>query len=524
MYSGFDPIRLELYRNLLSSISEEMGGALCRSAFSSNIKERRDFSCAVFDSNGNMVAQAAHIPVHLGAMPLSVQSAIEHFEIAEGDSILINDPYAGGTHLPDFTLVSPVYIGNSLSFFVANRAHHSDVGGMTPGSMPISRHIVQEGIRIPPVKLIDSGNVNTDILSMILANVRTPVERKGDLDAQIAANHIGQKRLTEMTIKYGLKDVNQYMSKLQDYSERVMRQRLIEIPNGHYVATDFLDNDGLSDTPVPIQAAITITDDSATVDFSGSSPQVEGSVNAVYSITLSAIFYVFRSLITDEIPTNSGCLRPIKIIVPTRSVVNAQFPAAVAGGNVETSQRIVDVLLCALSEASPQTIPAASSGTMNNLTIGGLKNEKDFAYYETIGGGMGARYYKDGISAIQTHMTNTLNTPVEAIETTYPFQIDKYAIRRGSGGTGRKYGGDGIIRVFRLLTTAEVTMLSERRETAPYGLQGGTAGKIGKNTLIRSDQKISLGGKFSLVARPNDIFQIETPGGGGHGKPDELNS
>ncbi len=501
-----------------------MGGTLCRSAFSANIKERRDFSCAVFDGSGNMVAQAAHIPVHLGAMPLSVQSAIEHVEMSEGDSVLLNDPYSGGTHLPDFTLVSPVYINDSLAFFVANRAHHSDVGGMTPGSMPISRHIVQEGIRIPPVKLIECGEMNADLLAMVLAYVRTPVERKGDLEAQIAANYIGRQRLMEMAVKYGLTTVTQYIGELQDYSERVMRKRLMEIPNGHYAATDFLDNDGISDQPIPIQVVITITDDSATVDFSGSCTQVEGSVNAVYSIALSAVFYVFRSLVPAEIPTNSGCLRPIRVIAPLNSVVNAQFPAAVAGGNVETSQRIVDVVLKALSQACPKSIPAASSGTMNNLTIGGLSDEKDFAYYETIGGGMGARPNSNGISAIQTHMTNTLNTPIEAIETTYPLQIERYTIRRQSGGNGKTRGGDGIVRSFRLLTTAEVTMLSERRESLPYGLRGGSAGESGKNTMIRSNQQISLSSKFSLVAQKGDLFQIETPGGGGYGQPDKSDA
>ena len=517
----FDPIRLELYRNLLTSIAEEMGVSLCRSAFSANIKERRDFSCAIFDQQGNMVAQAAHIPVHLGAMPLSVQSAIQQIQMLPGDTVLLNDPYAGGTHLPDFTLVSPVYIEGALAFFVANRAHHADVGGMTPGSMPLSTHIVQEGIRIPPVKLIRQGEMDHDLLSIVLANVRTPVERGGDLEAQIAANHIGRQRLVEISEKYGVDEVGQYMSALQDYSERIIRKTLQQIPNGRYAETDFLDNDGITDQAIPISVTVTIEDASAIIDFSGSAPQVEGSVNAVYAITLSAVFYVFRSLVQQQIPTNSGCLRPVKVIAPPNTVVNAQFPAAVAGGNVETSQRIVDVVLRALSNACPDLIPAASSGTMNNLTIGGRSGHQDFAYYETIGGGMGARPDRDGISAIQTHMTNTLNTPIEAIETTYPMQIEQYAIRRNSGGQGKTCGGDGIIRSFRLLSPAQVTVLSERRKYPPYGLGGGWPGKCGKNTLFREGKQINLEGKFSIHGQAEDIFQIETPGGGGHSVPEE---
>ncbi|MFB3041032.1 MAG: hydantoinase B/oxoprolinase family protein [Candidatus Poribacteria bacterium] len=517
---NFDPIRLELYKNMLASVAEEMGVTLCRAAFSPNIKERRDFSCAVFDAEGGMVAQAAHIPVHLGSMPLSVLSAIEHSNMSPGDMVILNDPFRGGTHLPDITLVAPVFVeSTSPAFFIANRAHHSDVGGMTPGSMPLSRSVIQEGIRIPPVKLIQGGELNTDLWDLILANVRTPVERRGDIEAQIAANQIGERGLIEITQKYGMAEVQEYMTHLQAYSRRMMCGMLREIPDGRYQFSDFLDNDGISDKPIEISVQITIKGDEAVVDFTGTSGQVQGSVNAIYGITLSAVFYVFRCLAGYDIPSNSGCLAPIRVIAPEGTIVNARFPAAVAGGNVETSQRIVDVLLGSLAKACPGRIPAASSGTMNNVTIGGYDpfRKRDFAYYETIGGGMGARPDRDGIDAIHTHMTNTMNTPIEAIETTYPMQVEQYAIRQNTGGKGKFCGGNGIVRSIRLLSEAQVTILSERRKLTPYGLNGGQPGKVGRNVLIRKDEKIELPGKTTFTARNGDIVQIETPGGGGYG-------
>ena len=467
-----DPIKLELYKNMLTSVAEEMGVTLQRTAFSPNIKERLDFSCAVFDNTGKMVAQAAHIPVHLGSMPLSVLAAIAHTEMVPGDMIVLNDPYRGGTHLPDITLVAPVFsngdiveeesekvrspkrsgrriYGNDFSshnptertarqikkpvFFVANRAHHADVGGMSPGSMPIATSVIQEGIRIPPIKLIRGGELDTDLWEFILANVRTPEERRGDMEAQIAANRVGERRLREMMGKYGATEITEYMQELCAYASRMVRARLREIPDGRYTYTDMLDNDGVTDAPIEIRVAIEIEDDTALVDFTGTAQQVQGSVNAIYAITLSAVFYAFRCIAGADVPANAGCLEPIRVVAPEGTVVNAKFPAAVAGGNVETSQRIVDVLLGALARACPDQIPAASSGTMNNLTIGGydVSRGKDFTYYETIAGGMGARPSRDGIDAIHTHMTNTMNTPIEAIETNYPMQVAAYAIRRG---------------------------------------------------------------------------------------------
>jgi len=519
-----DPIRIEIYKHLFAAIAEEMGVVLRKASYSPNIKERRDFSCALFDAHGNMVAQAAHIPVHLGSMPLSVAAAIRAFDdLAPGDVIALNDPFRGGTHLPDITLVSPVFIETGVLSpfaFVASRAHHADVGGMTPGSMPVAREIYQEGLVIPPVRLVRAGEMERGLLDMILANVRTPQERAGDLWAQIAANRRGAERLLEMAARYGLGEVSFYMGELLAYTERLTRRLLENMPDGIYSFSDCLDDDGVGDQPVPIQVQIAIQGDRAVVDFSGSAPQQKGSVNAVYAITLSAVYYVFRCLLGLDVPNNSGCLAPIQVIAPEGTVVNAVSPAPVAGGNVETSQRIVDVLLGALAKARRDAIPAASQGTMNNVTIGGYDPARrvPFAYYETIGGGMGARPYADGPSSLHSHMTNTLNTPAEALEYAYPLRVERYAVRRGSGGAGKYRGGDGIRRDVRLLADTQVTLLSERRRFAPYGLQGGEPGQTGENVLIRDGEELPLPGKGTLELRAGDVLSIRTPGGGGYGK------
>lgn len=528
-----DPIKLEVYKHLFSAIAEEMGAVLRKSSFSPNIKERRDFSCAIFDAQGSMIAQAAHIPVHLGSMPLSVKSAISKFgsdgkDIRPGDTIILNDPFLGGTHLPDITLVTPVFLDSaklteSLSkpiAYVANRAHHADIGGITPGSMPIAREIFQEGLIIPPVKIVNSGILNQDIFDLILANVRTPAERSGDLKAQIGANQRGVTRMLEIIDRYGQQEVHDYMQELLFYTERMTRRLIAELPNGNFSFTDRLDNNGISDEEIIIKVTITIENDSALVDFTGSAPQQEGSVNAVYAITLSAVNYVFRSLIGLDVPNNSGCLSPITIIAPTSSVVNASLPAPVAGGNVETSQRIVDVLLGALAQACPDRIPAASQGTMNNISIGGWDpmRRQYYTYYETIGGGTGATMNADGISSIHSHMTNTLNTPIEALEYAYPLQVLQYSIREKSGGNGIHRGGDGIVREIKLLANAQVTLLSDRRVTSPYGLAGGEAGQKGENKIIHYSEERLLPGKGTFFASPGDVISIKTPGGGGYGK------
>lgn len=516
-----DPILLEVFKNRTSAIAEEMGVVLQRTSYSPNIKERRDFSCAIFNSKGELIAQAAHIPVHLGSMPMSVKEAIKSVSFEEGDMVVLNDPYKGGTHLPDITLIAPVFIDGELQFFVANRAHHADIGGASPGSMPISNSIFQEGFIIPPVKLVKKGQIDKEIFSLIKNNVRTPQEREGDFNAQIMANITGIKRIKELVQKYTLQTVNLYMNALLDYSEKIMRNKIKEIPEGSYYYEDYMEDDGLGNTDIKIAAEITIKNDESIVDFSNSSPQTEGSINAVKAITMSAVYYVFRSLLSSDVPTNAGCFRPIKIITKKSTIVDCTYPAAVSAGNVETSQRIVDVVLGALSKAIPEEIPAASQGTMNNITIGGINPETNqpFTYYETIGGGMGASVKTDGESAIQSHMTNTLNTPVEALEFEYPFQIIRYSIRKDSGGDGLHKGGDGIIREIKLLVDSQVTVISERRKIAPYGLFGGEPGETGKNTVIKNGKEEIKPSKFSEKLQAGDIIRIETPGGGGYGNP-----
>jgi N-methylhydantoinase B len=525
-----NPIQLEVFKHRFASIAEEMGAVLQKASYSPNIKERRDFSCAIFNPSGRMVAQAAHIPVHLGSMPLSVKAAVLKFSesLNPGDMIILNDPFHGGTHLPDITLVSPVFVEQLSDAsppqclgFVASRAHHSDVGGMTPGSMPVASEIFQEGIIIPPVKLFTKGEMRQDIYDLLLANVRTPEERAGDLLAQIAANQRGEIRFRSLSSEFGPEVVHHYMDELLLYTERMVRNLLCDLPDGEYNFKDYLDDDGLSDEPVVIMARISIQGDTARVDFSGSSPQRSGSINAVYAITLSAVYYVFRCLVGLDVPNNDGCLKPIEVIAPRGTVVNAIHPAAVAGGNVETSQRIVDVLLGALSQAFPGKIPAASQGTMNNVTIGGNMDGKPYAYYETIGGGTGATLGKDGASGVHSHMTNTLNTPIEALEYSYPIRVMTYKLRTGTGGAGRFQGGDGIHRDIMVLSEAQATLLTERRKFNPYGLFGGENGYCGENMIIRDGKEIHIPGKGRFDLQIGDVLSIRTPGGGGFGKPEE---
>lgn len=516
-----DAIELEIFKNVFISIAEEMGAVLGRTALSPNIKERKDYSCAVFNRKGETLAQGSHIPVHLGAMPLSVRAALEAVSFEDGDLVLLNDPYRGGTHLPDITAIAPVFFDGRLRFLAANRAHHSDVGGMSPGSMPLATEIFQEGLILPPLKLIRRGRIDDDILRLILANVRTPEERRGDLLAQIAACEKGKSRIRETAAKFGLAKVDRYSSLIQSYTEAFLRATLRAIPDGDYAFADDLDDDGISSDPVRIAVEIRIRGCEAVVDFSRSAPQVKGGVNANFAVTASAVLYVFRTLIEEDIPFNTGLMRPLRIVAPPGLVVSAQFPAATAAGNVETSQRIVDVLLGALAKALPGRIPAASSGTMNNIAIGGFDpvKRRPFAYYETIGGGMGAGPASDGLSGVHTHMTNSLNTPLEALENYLPLRIRRYALRAGSGGKGRFRGGDGIVREYEFGVPARVTIMSERRVFAPYGLKGGEPGLSGRNTLISGGKSRVLKSKADLQVHAGDILRIETPGGGGYGRP-----
>jgi N-methylhydantoinase B len=549
--SGPDAVTLEVYRHLFTALAEEMGASLRRASFSPNIKERRDYSCALFDSSGTAVALGDHMPVHLGAMPMSVEAALREIGTLErGDVVILNDPFHGGTHLPDITLISPVYDTNSgetgtegivwdeepragdaigasadptLLGYVASRAHHSDVGGMSPGSMPLAREIYQEGIRIPPVRLFRKGSRNEELWKTLLANVRTPVERAGDLDAQLAALHTGEVRLLEMVERRGTREVLAAMQALIAYADRLVAAGIRQIPDGEYSAEDFMDDDGFGSGPVPIRLKMTVAGDRAILDFHGTAPQTPGGINAVAAITSSATRYVFRcmveALLNTPLPAGGGSMSAVDLRLPPGSLVNASPPASVAAGNVETSQRITDVLLQAFGKALPHLAPALSQGTMNNTTIGGIdpRTGEPFAYYETVGGGLGGAPQGPGLSGVHSHMSNSLNTPIEALEHAYPFRVAGYSIRRGSGGAGVHRGGDGLRRDIQVLTDSRVTLLTERRTRSPRGAGGGENGLPGENVLIRGDTEEDLPGKVTFEALEGDIISIRTPGGGGWG-------
>ncbi len=506
-------VEITIFNALLASVAEEMGIVLQKSAFSANIKERRDFSCAIFDGKGRLIAQAAHIPVHLGAMPHTLAAVREALDLGPEDIVITNDPYAGGTHLPDITLIKPVFEGEELAFYLTVRAHHADVGGKTPGSMPLATHIDEEGVLIPPTKLYEKGRLNQSFWRDFLAQVRNPTEREGDLQAQLAALKRGEIRVRELIRRYSFPFLKERFAMLLEHSARLMQALIREIPDGEYHFEDYLDDDGLSKEPVPIRVKVTIAGEKARLDFCDSAPQLKTGLNAVRSVTCAAVYYVFFSLARGEIPHNQGAFAPLEILTRPQTVLDAVYPAPVAAGNVETSQRVVDVVLGALAQALPEQIPAASCGSMNNLAFGG----EDFTYYETIGGGMGARPGMAGLSGVHTHMTNTLNTPVEALERDYPVLVERYSLRPRSGGPGKYRGGDGLVRRLRFLAPATVTILSERRRLAPYGLFGGRAGKRGQNILIRGGRKKILPGKVTIEVEPNDVVEIRTPGGGGWG-------
>lgn len=521
-----DPVSLEIFRSALTAIAEEMGAVLTRSSYSPNIKERRDFSCALFDRDGRLVAQAAHIPVHLGSMPESVATALSEFnEFLPGDVIALNDPYLGGTHLPDVTLISPLFVTDEgaqiLAGFAANRAHHADIGGISAGSMPIATEIYQEGVIIPPIKLWEGGAPNQAALRLLLRNVRTPDERRGDLTAQVAANRTAARRIHELVERAGLPTLDAHIDALIAYGERITRATIEQIPDGVYTFTDALDDDGVVDKPIQIVATVTVAGSELTVDFTGTDPESRGSINAVAAVARSASYYVVRCLMPDDAPSNHGTFAPVTVIAPLGTVVNARPPRPVAGGNVETSQRITDTIFGALAQALPDIIPAASQGTMNNVTAGGLdpRTDRPFAYYETMGGGMGARPGLDGLSGVHVHMSNTLNTPVEAFEFAYPMRITEYRLRDGSGGAGASRGGDGLVREIMFETEAEVTLLTERRRLAPWGLKAGEDGARGANILRRNGEDQALPGKIRFAAQPGDRLSIQSPGGGGWGKP-----
>ncbi len=516
-----NPFELEIFKNQLSTIAEEMGTVLIRSAFSPNIKERRDISCALFNSKGEMIAQAAHIPVHLGSMSFSTKSVLDEKSIEKGDIFILNDPFKGGTHLPDITCIAPVFINEKLEYLVASRAHHADVGGKSPGSMPLSTSIHDEGIIIPPTKIYKKGKLDSKLFKEIIEKTRDPQEREGDFRAQISSLEIGKQRLLKTIKKHSLSKINIASDGLMDYSEKIMRNVISNIPDGFYDFTDFLDDDGAGTKDISIKTKIEVNGSNVTVDFRGSSKKVKGCLNAPLSVTTAAVVYCFQCLAPPELPLNSGPLRAIKIIVDGDSILNAKYPSAVVGGNVETSQRVVDTVFGALSKAIPEKVQAASAGTMNNITFGGINpaTGNEFTYYETIGGGMGGRSGFNGVNAVQTHMTNTLNTPIESIERELPIMIESYSIKQSSGGSGKYRGGNGIIREYKFLEDAEVNLITERRTHLPWGINGGENGSEGKNTLVIDGKEKELPAKCSLNVKKNNIIRIETPGGGGWGKP-----
>ena len=517
-------VRLEVYRHLFTALAEQMGAALRGAAFSPNIKERRDYSCAIFDARVRVVAMGDHMPVHLGAMPMSVEVAIAEFESFEdGDIIALNDPFRGGTHLPDITLVKPVFAGGDVVAFLAVRAHHADVGGIAAGSMPLAREIFQEGLRIPPVRLMRAGVRDADLWRLLLANVRTPVEREGDLAAQVGCLAVGERRLQEMIARRGADEVLGAIADIVDYGDRLVRAGIERIPAGEYSAEDFIEDDGFGNERLKVAVRVRVANGELTADFTGSAPQAQGGVNAVAAITSSCVRYVVRcvveALLEQPLPAGGGAMTTVKLVLPERSIVNAGPPASVAAGNVETSQRIADVMFAALSQALPELIPAQSQGTMNNLTIGGIdpRSQRPFAYYETMGGGMGASATRDGLSGVHVHMSNSLNTPIEALEHAIPIRIRHYALRRESGGEGLHRGGDGIRRDIEILCDADVSLLTERRDHGPRGAGGGEGGAPGENVLIVEGEERELPSKATFRVSAGSVISIRSPGGGGFG-------
>ncbi len=519
----FDPITLEVLRNALEATAQEMGGTLKLTSFSPNIKERMDASCAIFDAKAQLIAQAEHVPVHLGSMLKAVGPTLAAVgRLDRGDVVIVNDPFVGGAHLPDITLIAPAHVGDTLIGYVATRAHHSDVGGMEPGSMPgKSSEIYQEGIIIPPVRLYARGELQSDMMRLILANVRTATERRGDLNAQLAAIRIGERRLSELAERYGLRTLTEGFDAILDYAERRMRNRIAELPPGTYHAQDCLDDDGSSDEPVVVKVRVDVTRDKLTLDFAGSSPQRRGNINAVAPMTHSASFFAVKILTDATIPANAGILRPVEIKIPAGSFLDAQLPAAVCAGNTETTQRVADTVLKAFAQFAPNRIPAASQGTMNLIGVGGIdpRNGRSYTYIETIAGGQGGRPGGDGMDGVQCNMTNTMNTPVEALEISYPLRVERYELREGSGGAGRHRGGHGVVRALTVVDhDARVSLQSDRRRFPPYGLCGGNNGTTGRNWMRDKDGKVrELPGKISLTLHAGETIAVETPGGGGWG-------
>ena len=512
--TDIDPVTLEILRHQLESVAEEMGEVLIRGAYSPNIKERQDCSAALFDGEGRMVAQAEHIPVHLGAMPRAVEAILDR-DPEPGDAFVLNDPFAGGTHLPDVTIVSTVDHDDEIVGFGVTRAHHADVGGMAPGSMPAgATEIFQEGIRVPGVRLQGDGDLREDVLDVFLANVRNPHEREADIRAQLAANRRAQDRMDELLATHGRDRLADAFDAVIDYSRARIESELADIPDGTYTASDVLEGDGVTETDIPIRVAITVDGSSVEVDFAGTADQVRGNMNAPLAVAESAVYFVIRAVTDPEIPPNQGAYEPVRVTVPSGTVLNPEPPAAVVGGNVETSQRVTDVVLSAFGDAMPGRVPAQGQGTMNNLIVGSREAD-GFTYYETIGGGFGGRSSGDGMDGVQVGMTNTLNTPIEALEMEYPLRVDRYGFRPDSGGDGEFRGGLGLERAVTVEVDAVVSLLTERRRTAPAGLAGGEPGTTGENSIDGE----TVPAKTTREVPAGTAVTVKTPGGGGYGDP-----
>ena len=522
-----DPITLEVMRNAFQSVAEEMGAALIRTALSTNIKDRRDCSTAIYTAGGDLVAQAEHIPLHLGLMVSVVKKTLERFPVdylEPGDAIITNDPYISGSHLPDICMITPLFVDDRCLALLANLAHHVDIGGISPGGMPtISTEIFQEGIRIPPIKLRKQGKIDDQIMALITNNVRTSYETYGDFQAQLAANNVGERRLRETISKYGQNMVTFYMDEIINYSERRMRNRIKELPKGVFTFEDFLEGDGLSEDFLKIKVTLAIKEDRILVDFTGTDPQAQGSVNATRAVTLACVFFALKSSIDPDLPSSEGASRPIEVITPQGTLVNPNFPAPVSNANINTAQRIADVVLGALSKAIPERIPAASTGSMSIFTIGGVnpRTGEYYSYIETYGGGHGAMDDQDGMDGVHTNMTNTRNAPVEVIEIAYPLRVERYGLVPDSDGPGKSRGGLGMTREITILDhKAMITLGTERRKIRPWGLMGGKPGGGSDCWIISPEgQKQALPSKVTTQVEPGTRIVLRTAGGGGFGDP-----
>lgn len=506
-------IELSLFSSRIESVCDEMGALLQRSAFSPNIRDRLDYSCAVFDARGSLCAQAAHIPVHLGSMAFAMANIVDAVDWQPGDQLILNDPFLGGTHLPDVTLIAPVYVEGACIGFVANRAHHADIGATSPGSMPLSNHLEQEGILISPQKIATADGVNQELLDSLVSNTRNATDAMGDFSAQMGCNARGAERLNALVSGMGVSRYESALDSLNDYAEGLARKSLSDLPQEVFRFSDVMESDGQGGESLPLTVSLRWNGESLDCDFTGTASQVSGNINCPLSVTAAGVYFAVRCLLPDQAPACAGTFRCINMLVPEGSLLNAQRPAAVAAGNVETSTRVADVVLGALAKAVPEKVAAASQGTMNNLAFG-ADGAKSWGYYETMGGGMGASAAGQGASAIQSHMTNTRNTPVEVLELRYPMQVLRYQVRRGSGGDGLYRGGDGLVREFRFNEAAHCTFLTERRQNSPWGISDGEDGVVGRNL----HNGIELPAKCELSLAAGDTITVETPGGGGYGK------